>query len=63
MLVSDPVGSRLIAGLARPGGNVTGMSSSATEIIAKGLELLKEAAPRLSRVTVFWNATSTVGSS
>jgi putative ABC transport system substrate-binding protein len=60
VLVSDPVGSRLIASLARPDGNVTGMSSSATEIIAKGLELLKEAAPRLSRVTVFWNATSTV---
>ncbi len=57
VLVGDPVGSRLIASLARPGGNVTGMSSSATDITAKGLELLKEISPRLSRVAVLWNRT------
>jgi len=60
VVVADPVGSRLIASLARPGGNVTGMSSSALDITAKGLELLKEIAPRLSRVAVLWNPTSTV---
>jgi putative ABC transport system substrate-binding protein len=59
VIVSDPVGSQLIASLARPGGNVTGMSSSARDITAKGLELLKEIAPRLSRVAVLWNRTST----
>jgi ABC-type uncharacterized transport system substrate-binding protein len=59
VLVGDPVGSGLIASLARPGGNVTGMSSSAKEIIAKELELLKEIAPRISRVAVLWNSNST----
>ena len=59
VIVSDPVGSQLIASLARPGGNVTGMSSSARDITAKGLELLKEIAPRLSHVAVLWNGTST----
>jgi ABC-type uncharacterized transport system substrate-binding protein len=60
VVVGDPVGSRLIAGLARPGGNVTGMPSSAPDIIAKGLELLKEIAPNLSRVAVLRNATTPV---
>ena len=59
VLVGDPVGSDLIASLARPGGNVTGMSSSAKEIIAKELELLKEIAPRISRVAVLWNSNTT----
>ena len=58
VLVSDPVGSRLIASLARPGGNVTGTSSAALDIIAKELELLKEVAPRLSRVAVLSNPAS-----
>jgi len=60
VLVGDPVGYRLIASLARPGGNVTGMSSSTLDITAKQLELLKEIAPRLSRVAVLWNPTTTV---
>ena len=60
VVVGDPVGSRLIASLARPGGNVTGMSSAAPDIIAKGLQLLKEGAPRLSRVAVLRNATTPV---
>jgi len=59
VVVGDPVGARLIASLARPGGNVTGMSSSGPDIVAKQLELLREIAPRLSRVAVLWNATST----
>ena len=55
VVVSDPVGARLIASLARPGGNVTGMSSASTDITAKQLELLKEVVPRLSRVAVLSN--------
>jgi ABC-type uncharacterized transport system substrate-binding protein len=49
---SDPVGAGLVASLARPGGNVTGLSSLGTELITKRLEVLKDAVPRLSRVGV-----------
>jgi putative ABC transport system substrate-binding protein len=48
--VGDPVGSGLVASLARPGGNVTGFSSLAPELITKRLEILKDAVPKLSRV-------------
>ena len=48
----DPVGAGLVASLARPGGNVTGFSSLASELITKRLEVLKDAVPRLSRVGV-----------
>jgi len=50
----DPVGSGLVASLAHPGGNVTGLSNFASELGGKQLELLKEAFPRVSRVAVFW---------
>ena len=46
----DPVGAGLIASLARPGGNITGNSGLAPELITKRLEILKDAVPRLSRV-------------
>jgi len=46
----DPVGSGFVASLARPGGNITGLSTLAQEISGKELELLKETVPRLSRV-------------
>ena len=49
---SDPVGSGSVASLARPGGNITGLSTLAPEISGKHLELLKEIVPRLSRVAV-----------
>jgi putative tryptophan/tyrosine transport system substrate-binding protein len=52
----DPLGSGLVASLARPGGNVTGMSLMAPDLGGKRLELLKELLPRLSRVAVLWNA-------
>lgn len=52
----DPVGSGLVASLARPGGNVTGMSLMAPDLGGKRLELLKEVLPRLARVAVLWNA-------
>ena len=48
----DPVGSGFIASLARPGGNITGLSGLTSEISAKQLELLKEAVPKLARVAV-----------
>ena len=51
----DPVGSGLVVSLARPGGNVTGMSLMATDLGGKRLELLKEILPRLARVAVLWN--------
>jgi ABC-type uncharacterized transport system substrate-binding protein len=52
----DPLGSGLVASLARPGGNVTGMSLMAPDLGGKRLELLKEVLPRLARVAVLWNA-------
>ena len=52
----DAVGVGLIASLARPGGNITGITDQATELSAKRLELLKEAVPKASRIAVLWNA-------
>jgi len=54
----DPLGSGLVASLARPGGNVTGMSLMAPDLGGKRLELLKELLPGLARVAVLWNATN-----
>ena len=48
----DPVGSGFVASLARPGGNITGLSNLASELNGKRLELLKEIVPKLSRVAV-----------
>jgi len=59
--VSDPVGSGLIASLARPGGNVTGFSGLATELNTKRLEILKDAVPKLARVGLLWPSGSGVG--
>lgn len=53
--VGDPVGTGLISTLARPGGNVTGVSSIAPELEGKRLELLREVLPRLSQVAVLSN--------
>jgi putative ABC transport system substrate-binding protein len=53
----DPVGSGFVASLARPGGNVTGLSSLAPEISGKLLELLQETVPKLSRVAVLGTST------
>jgi putative tryptophan/tyrosine transport system substrate-binding protein len=52
----DPVGSGLVASLARPGGNITGLSIVAPELGGKRLQLLKEIRPAISRVGVLWNA-------
>jgi putative ABC transport system substrate-binding protein len=52
---ADPVDSGLVAGIARPGGNVTGLSLLAPEIVARQLQTLKEAVPKASRVVVLSN--------
>src|SRR5215471_12385972 len=54
-LVADPVASGLVASLARPGGNITGLPSISSEVIGKQLELLKETVARVSRVAVLQN--------
>ena len=53
--VGDPVGAGFAASLARPGGNITGVSNLAVEMAGKWLQLLREADPRLSYVAVLWN--------
>lgn len=52
---NDPVQAGLVASLARPGGNVTGVTFVSSDLAAKRLQLLKEAAPTVSRVAVLWN--------
>jgi putative ABC transport system substrate-binding protein len=52
----DPVGAGFAASLARPGGNVTGMSAVSPELNGKRLELLNETVPRLIRVALLWNS-------
>jgi ABC-type uncharacterized transport system substrate-binding protein len=52
----DPVATGLVASLAHPGGNITGVSEVATELSAKRLALLKEAVPSVRNVAVLWNA-------
>jgi len=51
----DPVGAGFVATLARPGGNITGLSAINPELSGKRLDLLKQTVPRLSRVAVLWN--------
>ena len=57
---TDPIGNGFVASLARPGGNITGLSSMAPEISGKHVELLKEIVPRLSRLAVL-GASNTPG--
>jgi putative ABC transport system substrate-binding protein len=52
---SDPVRAGIVSSLARPGGNITGMSLIATDLWPKRLELIKEIFPKVSRVAIFWN--------
>jgi len=54
-VAADPVGSGFVASLAKPGGNVTGLSDSHSDLVPKRLELLKEVKPATSRVAVFWS--------
>ena len=57
VLAMDPVASGFAANLARPGGNITGLTTQATDLQGKILQLLKEAVPTASRVTVLWDPT------
>jgi putative ABC transport system substrate-binding protein len=54
-VLSDPVGAGLVASLAHPGGNITGFAGSEASLVGKQLELLKEIAPRLTRVAIMFN--------
>jgi putative tryptophan/tyrosine transport system substrate-binding protein len=57
-LAADPVGSGFVTSLARPGGNLTGMSALAPDLAGKRLELLKELVPPTARVAVLWNSSN-----
>jgi putative ABC transport system substrate-binding protein len=56
IFAGDPVGTGLVASLARPGGNLTGISDVSAEVTPKRMELLKQVAPNLRRVAMLWNA-------
>jgi len=58
---ADPVGSGLVTSLARPGGNVTGLSGLNPELVGKCLEQLKHAVPGVSRIAVLWHSGGTGG--
>jgi putative ABC transport system substrate-binding protein len=57
--VSDPIGAGLVASLARPGGNITGLTTVSPQLSGKRLELLHEALPRVQRVVILWNPANT----
>jgi putative tryptophan/tyrosine transport system substrate-binding protein len=60
-LVNDPVGSGLVASLARPGGNVTGLTVMSPDLAGKQLQLLKEVVPKVSRVALLRNPDNPAG--
>jgi putative tryptophan/tyrosine transport system substrate-binding protein len=55
---ADPVGIGHVASLARPGGNITGLTMLLTDIVPKDLEMLKDALPQVSRIGILWNPTT-----
>jgi len=55
-VVIDPLGSGLVSSLARPAGNVTGLSNMASDLVGKQFEVLKQAVPEISRVALLWNS-------
>jgi putative ABC transport system substrate-binding protein len=57
---SDPVDYGLVASLARPGGNITGLSNTGADLSGKRLELLKEGVPGISRIAVLWNSANPI---
>jgi putative ABC transport system substrate-binding protein len=58
---SDPVGAGIVSSLARPGGNITGLSIMAPDLDGKRLELLKESFPKVARVAFLWQSGGTTG--
>jgi putative ABC transport system substrate-binding protein len=59
-IVADPVANGLVRSLARPGGNITGMSLQQTDLTAKRVQLLKEVVPTISRLGILWNPASPI---
>jgi ABC-type uncharacterized transport system substrate-binding protein len=59
--LADPVGSGLVASLARPGGNITGLTVMHPDLVGKQLEFLRELLPTVSRVAVLWNPANPAG--
>ena len=57
-VVNDPLGGGLVESLARPGGNLTGLSMMAPDLVGKQLQVLTEIVPKLSRVALLWNPAS-----
>jgi putative tryptophan/tyrosine transport system substrate-binding protein len=55
---ADPIGVGHVASLARPGGNITGLSMLLTDLVAKELEIFKEAMPQATRIGILWNPTT-----
>ena len=62
LAVGDAIGTGFISNLARPGGNITGIGALSVELSGKRLELLKQIAPRTTRVAVLWNPANPAGS-
>jgi putative ABC transport system substrate-binding protein len=60
VVIADPVGSGLVGSLVRPGGNITGLSTLAPDLVGKQLEFLKDVRPTVSRVAVLWNPANPV---
>ena len=58
-VAADPVGTGIVASLSRPGGNVTGLTDVAPDLIGKRLALLREAVPGATRIAVLWNSSNT----
>src|SRR3974390_2705600 len=58
LLNADPVGLGHVASLARPGGNITGLSTLLTDLVAKELEIFREAVPQITRIGILWNPTT-----
>jgi putative ABC transport system substrate-binding protein len=55
VLATDPVASRFVASLSRPGGNITGLTTQSSELQPKAVQLLKEALPNASRIAILWD--------
>jgi len=55
-LATDPVGEGIVESMLRPGGNITGVTTSSLQLAAKRVEVLKETLPSLQRLAIFWNA-------
>jgi putative ABC transport system substrate-binding protein len=53
--VVDPLATGFVASLARPGGNITGLSMMTSDLVGKQMQLLKELVPKISRMALLWN--------